>query len=619
MPNISENSSPSFNMRKKETLEYIEIIKHFSEDLNYEDMKVANQTLKELERDLKSAKMSLSAYDIRNALNDSKNFNTALTTVFNTYQTEIKDGDLQLFSRIVSLIMDVYCEKHNINVGEIDFEIDENAVNDSLVTAYLKEIGGFRVLSHQEEINLFERLKNGDNNARDLIIKHNLKLVVSFAKKRVNQGLDFMDLISEGNMGLIKAIDRFDYTKGYKFSTYASWWIRQSIDRGITDKGKTIRIPCSKAQEYNKFKKIKSQLEKKLGREPTYKELAKELGEEPKYVEETLNLPDADKVSLNQKLTDDSDEELIYVIPSKHDIIEEEVDNIFLDHTIEQVLNRLKEREKDVIVQRYGLFGNQPKTLEQIAVQYHVTKERIRQIEKKALNKLKHPNNASILREYSNDGLQKKEYTYDKAVKDNNKKSQQHIHVKTIEEIEMQNYYGAYEYFEKLGYRRVDISKTFNSLTDDEKEILKKRFGEDLKSPRKPGQMSEDDFNKYYYMVLPKIKNMLEKLNTEYLIEENGKILQNVSSSPIRCNLLNEINEFVTTSRYKKLSRYFSHLEILLIALNKGLINDKKYPLYEVAIILNRPIDVIIEMNQSIEEKISENKKNKPINTGRRV
>ena len=609
MPKISENSSPSFNVHKKETIEYVEIIKHFQREQNYEDTRVAEQSLKAFERDLKISKFTLSASDISNAIDDSINFNKALSTIYNKYQTDILDGDLQVFSSTLALIMSVYCEKNHINIDEGNIDIDYDTIDDSLVTAYLKEIGNYRVLSHEEEIELFKRIKDGDETARELIIKHNLKLTVNFAKKRINRGLDFMDLISEGNIGLMKAVERFDYTKGYKFSTYASWWIRQGIDRAIADLGRSIRIPCNKVQEYNKFMRIKLILESELGREVSYKELAEKVGKTPEYVEDTLSIPDADRIRLNQKVGEDAEDELMIFIPSKHDIIEEETDNKFLEHTLEGVLNKLDKREKDVIIQRFGLFGNQPKTLEEVAEKYNITKERIRQIEKKTLRKLRHPNNASILRDYYEPTLPKTRYTYNNAVNDNYRKEQKEIHVETLQEKEMNNSYGADAYFVKLGYRLEHVKKVINNLPDFEKEILKKRFGEDLKSPRKAGQMSEEDFSKYYYMVLPKIKEQLEQLNTEYLIEQNYKLLKNASNYPQYNNLVDAVNEFTLSARYKKLSKYFSHLEILVLALNRGLINDKSYNLYEISNILNRPLDIIIDMNTIIGDKIAQNKK----------
>ena len=268
------------------------------------------------------------------------------------------------------------------------------------VRMYLKEIGSVKLLSPEEEVELSKRAEAGDQKAKDRIIEANLRLVVSIAKKYVGRGIPFLDLIQEGNMGLIKAVEKFDYAKGFKFSTYATWWIRQSITRGIADKGKTIRVPVHMVETINKTLRTSRMLLQELGREPTNEEIAKKMNMPVAKIDEILKTS-RDPVSLDTPIGEEEDSQL-------GDFIEDEsllspVDSAsfsMLKEELEEAMASLTERERNVIKLRFGLDDGKTRTLEEVGKEFNVTRERIRQIEAKALRKLRHPSRSRKLKDF---------------------------------------------------------------------------------------------------------------------------------------------------------------------------------------------------------------------------
>ena len=281
-----------------------------------------------------------------------------------------------------------------------DIDTLEGVSLEDPVRMYLKEIGSVSLLSPEEEIELSKKAEDGDQDARDRIIEANLRLVVSIAKKYVGRGISFLDLIQEGNMGLIKAVEKFDYTKGYKFSTYATWWIRQSITRGIADKGKTIRVPVHLVETINKTLRTSRNLLQELGREPTSDEIAARLGTTKQKVEEALEIS-KDPVSMDSPIGEEEDSSL-------GDFIEDEnmmspsdsADYQMLKQELMNALDTLTDRERKVIELRFGLKDGQARTLEEVGKEFNVTRERIRQIEAKALRKLRHPSRSRKLKDF---------------------------------------------------------------------------------------------------------------------------------------------------------------------------------------------------------------------------
>lgn len=265
---------------------------------------------------------------------------------------------------------------------------------------YLKEIGNVPLLSGEEEVELAKRVEQGDEEAKKKLTEANLRLVVSIAKKYVGRGMPFLDLIQEGNMGLMKAVDKFDYTKGYKFSTYATWWIRQAITRGIADTGRTIRVPVHMVETINKTLRMTRTLLQELGREPTPEEVAARLNVPVARVREVLKIS-RDPVSLDTPIGEEDDSHL-------GDFIEDDTalspsDSAafsMLREELKSALESLTDRERQVIELRFGLLDGRARTLEEVGKEFNVTRERIRQIEAKALRKLRHPSRSKRLKDF---------------------------------------------------------------------------------------------------------------------------------------------------------------------------------------------------------------------------
>ena len=286
--------------------------------------------------------------------------------------------------------------------GEIDVEatVPKTLPTDDPVRMYLKEIGKVSLLTADEERELAIRMEQGDEEAKKKLCESNLRLVVSIAKRYLNRGLSFLDLIQEGNLGLIKAVDKFDYRKGYKFSTYATWWIRQAITRSIADQARTIRIPVHMVETINKLIRVSRQLLQEYGREPTSEEIAKEMGISVEKVREIKKISQ-DPVSLETPIGEEEDSHLGDFIPD--DDVPAPVDAAaysMLKEQLMEVLDTLSEREKKVLMLRFGLEDGRPRTLEEVGKEFNVTRERIRQIEAKALRKLRHPSRSKKLKDY---------------------------------------------------------------------------------------------------------------------------------------------------------------------------------------------------------------------------
>ena len=285
---------------------------------------------------------------------------------------------------------------------EVDSDVSllEGVSVDDPVRMYLKEIGRVPLLTAEEEIELAKRIEEGDEEARRKLAEANLRLVVSIAKRYVGRGMLFLDLIQEGNLGLLKAVEKFDYRKGYKFSTYATWWIRQAVTRAIADQARTIRIPVHMVETINKLMRISRQLLQEYGREPTIEEIADAMGMTEDKVREILKIAQ-EPVSLETPIGEEEDSHL-------GDFIEDEdvlapVDAVsfyLLKEQLEDVLGTLTPREERVLRLRFGLDDGRPRTLEEVGQEFGVTRERIRQIEAKALRKLRHPSRSKKLKDY---------------------------------------------------------------------------------------------------------------------------------------------------------------------------------------------------------------------------
>ncbi|MGN0298722.1 MAG: RNA polymerase sigma factor RpoD [Lachnospiraceae bacterium] len=299
----------------------------------------------------------------------------------------------------VNLVEEFVEEKENLpdeNQGlhENDFETDDP------IRVYLKEIGKIPLLTTEQEMELSRQILEGSEAAKRKLAEGNLRLVVSVAKRYMGRGMQLLDLIQEGNLGLLKAVEKYDYQKGYKFSTYATWWIRQAITRAIADQARTIRIPVHMVETINRVSRQSRVLTQELGREPTTGELAESLKLSRDKIEEVLKVAQ-DPISLETPVGEEEDSHLVDYIEDRHmPVPSEEIDQKFLREQIQEALHSLTPREADVLRMRFGLDGNDAKTLEEVGREFHVTRERIRQIEAKALRKLKHPMRSKKFKDY---------------------------------------------------------------------------------------------------------------------------------------------------------------------------------------------------------------------------
>ena len=291
-------------------------------------------------------------------------------------------------------------EEDEVDVENIDLSVPDGVSIEDPVRMYLKEIGKVPLLSAEREIELAQRMEEGDEEAKKELAEANLRLVVSIAKRYVGRGMLFLDLIQEGNLGLIKAVEKFDYHKGYKFSTYATWWIRQAITRAIADQARTIRIPVHMVETINKLIRVSRQLLQELGREPTPEEIAKELDMPVDRVREILKISQ-EPVSLETPIGEEEDSHLgDFIQDDNVPVPAEAAAQTLLKEQLDEVLDTLTEREQKVLRLRFGMNDGRARTLEEVGKEFDVTRERIRQIEAKALRKLRHPSRSRKLRDY---------------------------------------------------------------------------------------------------------------------------------------------------------------------------------------------------------------------------
>ena len=328
-----------------------------------------------------------------------------------TYQEildEVENIDLspeqieKIYEVLESMGIEVQGVANDVDIieEEIDLSVPEGIAIDDPVRMYLKEIGKVPLLSSEEEMELAKQIEEGSQYAKKKLAEANLRLVVSIAKRYVGRGMLFLDLIQEGNLGLIKAVEKFDYVKGFKFSTYATWWIRQAITRAIADQARTIRIPVHMVETINKLIRVSRQLLQELGRDPKPEEIAKEMDMTEDKVREIMKIAQ-DPVSLETPIGEEEDSHLGDFIPDDDAPAPAEAAAYsLLKEQIEDVLGSLNEREQKVLKLRFGLEDGRARTLEEVGKEFDVTRERIRQIEAKALRKLRHPSRSKKLRDY---------------------------------------------------------------------------------------------------------------------------------------------------------------------------------------------------------------------------
>ena len=352
--------------------------------------------------------MSKNEFDIDDILNNNTSSDS---------DDDVKDGEIDYFAddQLDELLSIVSKNSDDINAEDVDDlekemeqlmsteeieKLQESFAIDDPVRMYLKEIGRVPLLSADDEREFATAMKNGDENAKNKIVEANLRLVVSIAKKHVGKGMAFLDLIQEGNLGLMKAVEKFDSEKGYKFSTYATWWIRQAITRAIADQARTVRIPVHMVETIHKVSRVSRQLLQELGREPTPEEIADKIDMTPEKVRDTMKYA-LEPVSLETPIGEEEDSHLGDFIPDEDSPAPAEAASYtLLKEQLNDVLKTLTPREEEVLRLRFGLDDGRTRTLEEVGEKFQITRERIRQIEAKALRKLRHPSRSKKLRAY---------------------------------------------------------------------------------------------------------------------------------------------------------------------------------------------------------------------------
>ena len=397
--------------KKEENLEEVKKVKEVSETKTTE---TKAKTKKASENKAEKNSEKTDTEKINNIINEAKQNGkmtySDLATKLNDVNPEKMDEVFDEFEKGgIDLLPDDFDEEPNVEdlkeveelkLDEITDTSFEGISVDDPVRMYLREIGKIPLLTFDEELELAKRILEGDEEAKQKLAESNLRLVVSIAKKYVGRGMLFLDLIQEGNMGLIKAVEKFDYTKGFKFSTYATWWIRQAITRAIADQARTIRIPVHMVETINKLIRTSRNLLQQMGREPTPEEIAKEMEIPVEKVVEIQKIAQ-DPVSLETPIGEEEDSHLGDFIqdedsPAPHDA----ASYTLLKEQLEEVMNTLTPREAKVLKLRFGLEDGKSRTLEEVGKEFNVTRERIRQIEAKALRKLRHPSRSKKLRDY---------------------------------------------------------------------------------------------------------------------------------------------------------------------------------------------------------------------------
>lgn len=499
------------------------INQEFSKNIDYDN---AINSFNKLESFLELCNFILSTDIIEKLVSENILIMKLLNAIFEMDRDEIVNGKFdESYSELIVSFIEIYCKKNNIKIKEVELKYEDIgafASQDS-TSIYLKEIQNYGRYSKEEELEIITKIKNGDMKARNEFLEQNLRLVVSIAKKYQGRNIPLIDLIQEGNIGLMKALDEFDINKGCKFSTYATNWITAFIRRYIADKSRNIRLPVNFYYEISNFMKIKNRLERELGREPNILELARKTGKDKNTILRYFAYLN-DTKSLDDKVGEKEDTDFSYFIPSKDESLEKSAIKKDLSTRMSELLKEcnLNEREIDVLSSRYGLNGIDVLTLEEIGQKYGVTRERIRQIETRALKKIRNSTYVKKFADFTDDpvnamnNLMKMReaysfnpYSFKKNIiskdEDNNVKGKS----KNI-----------YDIFNSKGYSKEEVDEAIKSLTVDEINLLKSRYGDNLdKSPTT--RMNRNEFvEKFTCGLFPKILLIMKNNREKDIIKE---------------------------------------------------------------------------------------------------
>ena len=461
-------------------------------------------------------------------IESNKTINNIVSSFVTENERKINNGEFDN----KNIFIETYCIHNKIEMGDEIEDLDEDNLEETsseedsatltLFGQYNKEISKTRLLTKEEEIDYFKRLSNGEVEVKNDILKANLRLVVPIAKKYIGNNVDFMDLIQEGNIGLMTAINKFDYTKGYKFSTYATHWIKQAIGRYVGDHSRTIRLPIHINEKLYKVRKIQRQILEKTGKEATINELSKQTGFSISKVKELLDLKEC--TSLDKKINDEEEKTLIDFVFSEDEEPEEVAVNKMLKKYVKDILNELEEKERNIIILRFGLNGDAPQSLRQVGNVFHMTGERIRQIQLKALEKIWIKSKEKHLFEYID--IENSEINNNKILS----KKPKCIYYKWFKE-----------------YAKEEVDKAIEKLPKKDLEILHKRYGKDLRNPSLKNEITEKESRRFYTTIRKHIGELLESSKTpsdDSQIEEIGVANNQDSTSKPKCIYYKWFNEY---------------------------------------------------------------------------
>ena len=460
-------------------------------------------------------------------IESNKTINNIVSSFVTENERKINNGEFDNNN----IFIETYCIHNKIEMGDEIEDLDEDNLEETsseedsatltLFGQYNKEISKTRLLTKEEEIDYFKRLSNGEVEVKNDILKANLRLVVPIAKKYIGNNVDFMDLIQEGNIGLMTAINKFDYTKGYKFSTYATHWIKQAIGRYVGDHSRTIRLPIHINEKLYKVRKIQRQILEKTGKEATINELSKQTGFSISKVKELLDLKEC--TSLDKKINDEEEKTLIDFVFSEDEEPEEVAVNKMLKKYVKDILNELEEKERNIIILRFGLNGDAPQSLRQVGNVFHMTGERIRQIQLKALEKIWIKSKEKHLFEYID--IENSEINNNKILS----KKPKCIYYKWFKE-----------------YAKEEVDKAIEKLPKKDLEILHKRYGDDLENPSL-NEITKKEMTRFYTTIRKHIGELLESSKTpsdDSQIEEIGVANNQDSTSKPKCIYYKWFNEY---------------------------------------------------------------------------
>ena len=559
--------------------------------------------------------------------------------LFNKYREKIEQGSMEyeIDDDLILMTIDVYCMIKGIEIkpNDKDFKdqkglnpeeyLEENeelrtnrVYQKDIVEEYLQEIGQYKLLTPTEEVELAYRIREGDEEARKKFINSNLRLVVNIAKRYQGRGLDMMDLIQEGNIGLLTALDKYDVTKGFRFSTYATGWIRQGVTRAIADKGKLIRVPVHYQEKISALKRTQKKLSNLYNREPTIEELADELGvsiKEMKQLYQTI----LDPVSINIKVGEEEETEIGVFIASNELPIEDQIIKDSLSDAFQKLFQdlNLNPQDKYVLMARFGLDGEGPKTLEEIGKEYHITRERVRQIESKVIKKIRRSKNIKELAIYMEDPdkaiesletIRKRyqeEKNPNKAFLTDYGKSKANKIEKELNK--MSKIHTIYQYFSD--YTKKQIDEKIASL--DDRELIRKRYGDNLEQPIS-SKLTKEEMNRFYGGLVPKMRRRLRS-QTSYFkkkTEENETIIEKDPEEKIT----KEIKQTTTISKedyerllmliqskkFKDLLQYVSPKEATIIALRFGFVDNKFFTSKSIADFLGINEEEVKEITRKV-------------------